>query len=127
MYGGSQFGLDAGPQLYSPESGLSYMLGQQTNQANLAAAQAGASAKKSAGAMGMFGTIAGAMICWIAREVYGESNPKWRMFREWMLNKAPIWFRDWYLIHGESVAEWLKDKPELKARIKTFMDSKLEA
>jgi hypothetical protein len=134
MYGGSQFGLDAGPQLYSPESGLSYMLGQQTNQANLAAAQAGASAKKSAGLFGAAGSIIGGMasggtgfFCWIAREVYGESNPKWRMFREWMLNKAPIWFRDWYLIHGESVAEWLKDKPELKARIKTFMDSKLEA
>ena len=79
--------------------------------------------------MGMLGTLGGAAIqfCWIAREVYGESNPKWMQFREWMLNHAPIWFRDWYLLNGEAVAESIRDKPEVKARIKIFMDSKLEA
>jgi hypothetical protein len=131
MYGGSQFGLSSAPGVaFNPEAGLSYMLGQQTNQANFAAAQAGAQARQGAGAMGMLGSLGGAAIgkyCWIAREVYGEDNPKWKQFRSWVLGKAPDWFREWYGSNGPSVAEWLKDKPELKARIKIFMDSKLEA
>jgi len=127
--GQAQYGLSAGPGVvFNPEAGLSYMLGQQTNQMNLAGAQAGARAPRGAGMMGMAGSLgSAAILCWVAREVYGESNPKWKQFREWMLNKAPNWFRSWYLINGESVAEHIKDKPELKAQIKIFMDSKLEA
>jgi hypothetical protein len=103
------------------------MLGQQGQQMGLAAAQQGARAQRGAGVMGMFGQLgAAAITCWIAREVYGESNPKWKQFREWMLNKSPDWFLEWYLANGEATAEWLKDKPEIKARIKIFMDSKLE-
>ena len=119
-----QYGLSAGPGVvFNPEAGLTYMLGQQGQQMQLAGAQAGAKAQKQAGLMNMIGTIAA---CWIAREVYGESNPKWKQFREWMLNHAPTWFRDWYLLNGEAVAESIRDKPEVKARIKIFMDSKLE-
>ena len=59
--------------------------------------------------------------------MYGKSNPKWIRFLTWMLNKAPTWFRDLYIRNGERVAESIKDKPEIKARIKVFMDSKLEA
>ena len=78
------------------------------------------------GGLGQLGA-ASIMSCWVAREVYGESNPKWLQFRHWMLNKSPDWFREWYLANGELVAEHIKDKPELKAQIKIFMDSKLEA
>ena len=128
--GAGQMGLGAGPGVvFNPEAGLTYMLGQQGQQMGLQAAQAGAQAQRGAGMMGMLGSLGGAAIgafCWIAREVYGESNPKWMQFREWMLNHAPTWFRDWYLLNGEAVAESIRDKPELKARIKIFMDSKLE-
>ncbi|NBW21843.1 MAG: hypothetical protein EBR82_79205, partial [Caulobacteraceae bacterium] len=35
---------------------------------------------------GGFGALAGAgVFCWVAREVYGNDNPKWLQFREWML------------------------------------------
>ena len=132
--GTAGYGLTAGPGVvFNPEAGLSYMLGQQQNQANLAAAQASANATRSAGMAGGLGALGGGIAqgaiiaCWVAREVYGEDNPKWEQFRHWMLNKSPVWFREWYLTHGEFVAEWLKDKPELKSRIKVFMDSKLEA
>ena len=126
--GSAGYGLTSGPQQYSPEAGLSYMLRQQTNQANLAAAQQAAAATRSAGLMSGLGQAASAIPwCWIAREVYGESNPKWVLFREWLLNKAPEWFKLWYLINGEQVAAWLKDKPEMKARIRLFMDSKVGA
>ena len=133
--GQAQYGLSAGPGVvFNPEAGLSYMLGQQGQQAGLAAAQAGAKGSMMGGLLGAGGSILGGMasggtgfFCWIAREVYGESNPKWKQFRHWMLNKSPDWFREWYLANGESVAEHIKDKPELKAQIKIFMDSKLEA
>ena len=127
--GSAGYGLSAGPGVvFNPQAGLNYMLGQQANEMSLAGAQAGARAQKQAGMMSMLGSLGAAAIgCWIAREVYGESNPKWKQFRSWMLNKAPDWFREWYLANGESVAEHIKDKPELKARIKIFMDSKLEA
>jgi hypothetical protein len=65
--------------------------------------------------------------CWVAREVYGEDNPKWVAFREWMLTKAPAAFRELYLEAGEAVAEYIRTKPELKNRIRSFMDAKLEA
>ena len=127
--GAGRGALGAGPGVvFNPEAGLSYMLGQQGNAANLQATQIGAKAKRGAGMMGMIGQIGAALPwCWVAREVYGESNPKWKQFREWVLRKAPDWFRAWYIINGESVAEHIKDKPKLKAQIKVFMDSKLEA
>ena len=132
--GAAGYGLTA-PQnmLFDPSAGLGYMMNQQTNLANIQAAQQAAAATRSAGMAGGLGALGGGiaqgaiMACWIAREVYGESNPKWMIFREWLLNKAPEWFKLWYLINGEQVAEWLKDKPGLKARIRLFMDSKVGA
>lgn len=58
--GGAQYGLSSGPQLYNPEAGLSYMLGQQTNQANLQAAQAGARGSMMGGLMKGLGSVAAA-------------------------------------------------------------------
>jgi polysaccharide export outer membrane protein len=48
--------------------------------------------------------------CWVAREVYGEHNPQWLLFRAWLLTDAPIWLRDTYAAHGEDVAAWIHDK-----------------
>jgi hypothetical protein len=58
----------------------------------------------------------------VAREVYGVDNPKWVIFRGWMLNESPEWFRSTYLKHGEKFAEYIKDKPLLKAVIQEGMD-----
>lgn len=69
--------------------------------------------------------VGGAMMgaCWVAREVYGVDNPMWLLFRDWMLNRAPRNFRDWYLENGESYAESIKHKPAVKNRIRKWMDS----
>jgi hypothetical protein len=53
--------------------------------------------------------------CWVAREVYGEDNPKWRVFREWLTLCAPKWFYNLYVKHGERFAAWLKGKHVLEA------------
>lgn len=70
------------------------------------------------------GAAAGAM-CWIAREVYGEDNPRWKEFRAWLLTKAPARFRNMYLKHGADFAEYIKNKPELKIEIRNWMDERL--
>jgi membrane protein involved in colicin uptake len=65
------------------------------------------------------------LFCWVAREVYGSDNPKWLEFRDWMLNDAPSNIRESYFEHGESIARHISDKPELKSKIRRFMDSKI--
>lgn len=77
------------------------------------------------GAAGKVGSAA--VMCWVAREVYGIENPKWLQFREWMLSKSPKWFRALYLKHGAAVAGWLRDKPRLKSIIRRWMDGRINA
>ena len=60
--GQAQYGLTAGPGVvFNPEAGLNYMLGQQGNQASLAAAQAGARGSIMGGLIGGLGSAAGGM------------------------------------------------------------------
>ena len=68
------------------------------------------------------GGFRGLQSCWVAREVYGIDNPKWVLFRGWLLTRAPLWLRDTYLEHGEEFAAWIHDKPVMKAIVRTLMD-----
>ena len=65
----------------------------------------------------------GGNICWVAREVYGEENPSWLLFRAWLLTEAPIWLRDTYATHGEAFAAWIHNKPVAKLAVRTVMDT----
>lgn len=76
----------------------------------------GAGAATGMGALGF---------CWVAREVYGEDNPMWMVFREWMLNKAPKWLKNAYGKYGERFASWLKDKPRTKKLIRLWMNGRI--
>lgn len=71
------------------------------------------------------GSVGGGMMCWVAREVYGEDNPKWLEFRHWMFTAAPSWFFNLYMTFGRSFAKFISDKPRLKSLIKRWMDSKI--
>lgn len=66
------------------------------------------------------------MRCWVAREVFGNTNPKWRQFRDWLDTKSPKWFRGLYIKYGERFANWIKDKPRLKNLIRRWMENKIE-
>ena len=71
----------------------------------------------------IIGSIAaGAMACWVAREVYGQESINWIVFREWLLHEAPSWFRNLYLAKGEKFAAWIADKPKIKAAVRFLMD-----
>lgn len=69
----------------------------------------------------------GASLCWVAREVYGEDDPKWLQFREWVIGYSPDWFYKAYSKYGEKVAKVVAKVPALKLAIRPFMDAKRKA
>jgi len=116
-----------GPQLFDPNAGINMALQQRGQDITFQGMQAQANASKSAGIMGAAGSIAGAAImCWVAREVYGIENPKWLEFREWMLNDAPSWLRNLYLKYGERTAKFISNKPRVKSIIRKWMNTKIK-
>ena len=138
VFGQAGYGLQSAPQYLNPESGLGFIQNQATNAANMYSAQVAADATKQAGIMSGLGSLGGglaggigaagsvgAFFCWVAREVYGEHNPAWKMFRMWMFTESPSWFFNLYKNYGERFAKFISDKPRIKARIRIWMDSKI--
>ena len=80
----------------------------------------GGGAAGQVGGGGAAGQVGGR--CWVAREVYGEANPRWQLFRAWLIADAPAWLRDAYIAHGERFAAWIHDKPAVKALLRRLMD-----
>jgi hypothetical protein len=75
---------------------------------------------------GFSGLASAGILCWVAREVYGEDNPRWMMFREWMLTKASDNLRNYYIKHGEKIAKSIKNMPKVKRLIRKWMDGKIK-
>ena len=65
--------------------------------------------------------------CWVAREVYGEFNPQWLLFRRWLLGDSPNWFRNLYISKGEAFANWLSNNAWLKPMIRFWMDGRIRS
>ena len=131
VFGQANYGLQSGPQYLNPEAGLGYISNMAANQANMYGAQLSADASRTAGIFGGLGALGGGLLsnaslfCWVAREVYGPTNPAWLQFREWMFNESPQWFFDLYRKYGERFASWISNKPRLKGIIRKWMDSKI--
>lgn len=109
-----------------PES--QYMANIRANRIQMETAIQSANAARSSGIIGgalsAAGQIGGAAVlaCWVAREVYGKESGEWLVFRHWLFNEAPDWFRDLYLEEGERFAAFISDKPFLKSVVKMGMD-----
>jgi hypothetical protein len=122
-----------GPALFNPESSYANNIyggnQQATNAANIATAQSNAAV--IGGAMQGLGSLAGGSLgaavykCWVAREIYGVNDPKWKRFRTWLLTRAPKWFHDFYCKYGAQFAEFISDKPRTKSLIRRWMDSRI--
>jgi hypothetical protein len=135
VFGQAGYGLNSGPQYLNPEAGLGYISNMAANQANMYAANVAGDASRTAGIFGGLGALGGgalggllsneALFCWVAREVYGPTNPAWMQFREWMFTESPQWFFELYRKYGERFASWISDKPRLKGIIRKWMDSKI--
>jgi hypothetical protein len=118
-----------GGNLFNPDAGINLALTNKANEsnylANTYAAQVAASAQKTAAAISGGAKVLAS--CWVAREVYGEFNPMWLAFREWLYTKAPKWFVKLYEKHGERFADWISDKPRIKNLIRKWMDSRIKS
>ena len=138
VFGQAGYGLNSGPQYLNPEAGLGYISNMAANQANMYAANVAGDASRTAGIFGGLGSLGGGLLmgagaaggfgslfCWVAREVYGPTNPAWMQFREWMFTESPQWFFELYRKYGERFASWISDKPRLKGIIRKWMDSKI--
>ena len=119
-----------GPQLFDPNVGVNMALQQRSQDMTLMGARAQADATRAAGRSSAMGEIAAAAVpfllgCWVAREVYGEHNPRWLEFRHWLFTKSPSWFKDLYMKHGERFAKFISTKPFIKKLIRKWMDTKI--
>jgi len=129
VFGQAGYGLQSGPQYLNPEAGLGYISQMAANNANMYAANQAAQGSATSGLLQGLGTIGGAAIgafCWVAREVYGPTNPSWLRFRSWMFSESPDWFFKLYGQYGERFASWISDKPRIKSFIRKWMDSKIK-
>jgi len=131
MLGYAQQGASGqmGPQLFDPNVGLNMAMQDQSNQMQANVANSANQAAYSGGLFGAAGSATGMFnfgSCWVAREVFGETNPKWEQFRDWLTQKAPRWFHDLYMKHGESFALFISDKPLLKLIVRTWMNSRIK-
>lgn len=60
--------------------------------------------------------------CWVAREVYGEHDIRWLIFRQWLLTEAPDVVSYLYGKYGKYVAKFIHNKSYMKKLLKYFMD-----
>ena len=59
--------------------------------------------------------------CWVARAAFGETDIRWMIFRAWLLEDAPLWFRRLYLRHGESIGAWLAGRAGARRVVRSLM------
>jgi hypothetical protein len=59
--------------------------------------------------------------CWVARAAFGESDIRWMIFRAWLLEDAPVWFRRLYMRHGEPVGSWLAGRAGARGAVRALM------
>lgn len=124
----------AGPTMFDPFNPAitSIYAGNTANQLAANTATANNAAAVTGGGLSALGSLGGAGIlalalCWVAREVYGETNPRWLEFRRWLLRHAPRALFLRYLEHGERFARLIRNRPILKLAIREWMDARLAA
>jgi hypothetical protein len=111
---------------YATMNGIAYNQAQMQAQQNQLQAQQGASMMGAGVSAAATGATVAAMSCWIAAAVYGESSRKWRIFRHWLLNKAPRIIRRTYLRYGQGFAPKVRAYPLLRVALRLLMDRVIE-
>jgi hypothetical protein len=59
--------------------------------------------------------------CWVARAAFGEADIRWMIFRAWLTDDAPAWFRRLYLRHGEAIGGWLSGRRRARGIVRALM------
>jgi hypothetical protein len=117
--------IDAAKQQYAGYTGAPAAALNAPLQALGVAQQGGAKDVVQSQNPGLFSYLqTAAMLCWVAREVYGEQDPKWMQFREWVIGHSPDWFYKAYSNYGEKFAKVVRKVPAIKIILRPFMDAK---
>jgi hypothetical protein len=95
--------------------------GQSNTGAAIGSAAIGAAGSAAAGA------AAAVALCWVAREIYGAADKRWRIFRVWLMLEAPRELRNLYREHGQAIARSIKDRPVIKAMLRSIFDKVVRA
>jgi hypothetical protein len=67
-------------------------------------------------------TVSGvAPTCWVARAAFGEADVRWLIFRSWLLDDAPLWFRRLYIRYGETVGTWVAARAGARRIVRALM------
>jgi len=59
--------------------------------------------------------------CWVARMAFGEADIRGMIFRSWLLEDAPVWFRRFYARYGELVGSWLAGQESARVAVRALM------
>ena len=59
--------------------------------------------------------------CWVARAAFGVGDIRWIIFRAWLLEDAPWWFRSLYLRRGETVGRWVAKHHRVRGMVRAMM------
>ena len=59
--------------------------------------------------------------CWVARAAFGHDDIRWLIFRDWLMEDAPKWFRLLYIRYGASFGNWLEGRHEIRRVVRTMM------
>jgi len=80
-----------------------------------------------AGTFAMGAAKLAAIPCWVAREVYGEDDPRWIEYRDKMFAHGSDELVSAYTEHGPAFAEHIRHNPAMKAQVREAMDMVLAA
>ena len=105
------------------QSPLPWLNSMISNTGALSGAAQGAGSLQ--GQPGLLGQVLGAYLaggCWVARAVYGNTNPDWIRFRFWLVSRAPLWLSDAYRKYGQRLAAWIHKCPAIGTMLRPLMD-----
>ncbi len=65
--------------------------------------------------------VSGPQPCWIARAAFGADDFRWMIFRAWLLDDAPAWFRSLYIRFGERLGALIEGREATRGLVRNAM------
>ncbi len=59
--------------------------------------------------------------CWIARAAFGAGDFRWMIFRAWLLDDAPAWFRGLYIRFGPRLGALIEGSKTARGLVRGAM------
>ena len=113
---------------YATMNGIAFNSAQMQAQQNQLAAQQQAGMVSAgvgaAGAVASAAAAAAAITCWVARAIFGEDDPRWVMFMNWLHSpRCPSLLRRLYLRFGQRLAPIIKNSRVLNGIVRHLMEN----